>query len=117
MRDVCRLFLREFCVEILESAFNNLMRQVRRTLERAGSGHDDSYLLWALRFCMEFNRLGGFKLHLVSEALSTSCMHWVLGRVQHHIDMMTSDKKNARAWARRLHIGMQVRTNCYIHRI
>lgn len=61
----CRLFLREFCVEILESAFNNLMRQVRRTLEHAGTGHDDSYLMWALRFCMEFNRLSGFKLHLV----------------------------------------------------
>lgn len=60
-----RLFLREFCIEILQSAYNNLIRQVRRVLERSTSGHDDSYLLWALRFFMEFNRLSEFKLDLI----------------------------------------------------
>lgn len=61
-----RLFLREYCIEILTSAYNNMVKQVRRTLERnALIGHDDSYLLWAIRFFMEFNRLNGFQLHLV----------------------------------------------------
>lgn len=64
-----RLFLREFCIEMLRSAYNNLVRQVRRLLERnangGSSGHDDSYLLWAIRFFMEFNRLSGFQLDLV----------------------------------------------------
>lgn len=60
-----RLFLREFAIEILRSAFNTLVRQVRRTLERNSSGHDDSYLLWAIRFFLEFNRLSGFQLPLV----------------------------------------------------
>lgn len=61
-----RLFLREFSIEILRSAYNNLVRQVRRALERSiSTGHDDSYLLWAIRFFMEFNRLSGFQLDLV----------------------------------------------------
>lgn len=60
-----RLFLREFCIEILGSAFNNLVRQVRRVLERSTTGNDDSYLLWAIRFFLEFNRLNDFQLQLV----------------------------------------------------
>lgn len=60
-----RLFLREFCIEILGSAFNNLVRQVRRVLERSTTGNDDSYLLWAMRFFLEFNRLSNFQLQLV----------------------------------------------------
>ncbi len=60
-----RLFLREFCIEILGSAFNNLVRQVRRVLERSTTGNDDSYLLWAIRFFLEFNRLSDFQLQLV----------------------------------------------------
>lgn len=43
-----------------------------------------------------------------SEALSTQNFHWVLGRIQHHLDMLTSDKKNAKLWERRLTIAMQV---------
>lgn len=65
-----RLFLRQFCIEILRASYNNLVRQVRRVLERhagqeAGGGHDDSYLLWAIRFFMEFNRVYKFDLELV----------------------------------------------------
>ncbi|XP_031631724.1 protein timeless homolog [Contarinia nasturtii] len=102
-----RLFLRQFAIEILQSAFNNMVRQVRRTLDRGVSGNDDSYLLWIIRFFLEFNRLSTFKLPLVSEALSTQNFHWVLGRVQHHMDMLTSDKNNIKLWERRLHIAIQ----------
>lgn len=104
-----RLCLREFCIEILRSAYNTLVRQVRRVLERnAGTGnHDDSYLLWAIRFFMEFNRLSGMQLELVSESLSVQCFHWVLMRMQHDMDMIVSDKKQARVWAKRLHVALQ----------
>lgn len=62
-----RLCLREYCIEVLRSAYNTLVRQVRRVLERnaGSSSHDDSYLLWAIRFFMEFNRLSGLQLQLV----------------------------------------------------
>lgn len=61
-----RLFLREYCIEILTSAYNNIVRQVRRSVERnANLGHDDSYLMWCIRFFMEFNRFNGFQLELV----------------------------------------------------
>ncbi|XP_055324474.1 protein timeless homolog [Sitodiplosis mosellana] len=102
-----RLFLRQFAIELLQSAFNNMVRQVRRTLDRGTTGNDDSYLLWVIRFFLEFNRLNGFKIPLVSEALSTQNFHWVLGRVQHHLDMLTSDKQNIKLWERRLSIAIQ----------
>lgn len=103
-----RLLLREFCIEILRSAYNTLVRHVRRVLEHsAGVGHDDSYLLWAIRFFMEFNRLNGFQVELVSESLSTNCFHWVVSRIQHHMDMLDSDKRNSRIWGKRLHIALQ----------
>lgn len=127
---------------------------MRRTLERSSSGNDDSYLLWVIRFFLEFNRLDGFKLPLVrwvlsvcpcqgsylnfvllisnncslsfvwcvclrlnSEALSSTNYHWVLGRIQHHLDMLTSDKKNAKLWERRLNIAIQVRKSRILSRI
>lgn len=62
---IFRLFLRQFAIELLQSAFNNMVRQVRRTLERGTTGNDDSYLLWCIRFFLEFNRLNEFKLPLV----------------------------------------------------
>lgn len=43
-----------------------------------------------------------------SEALSNQNYHWVLGRIQHHMDMLTSDKKNVKLWGKRLHIAIQV---------
>ncbi|XP_001998905.3 protein timeless homolog [Drosophila mojavensis] len=103
-----RLCLREYCIEVLRSAYNTLVRQVRRVLERnaGSSSHDDSYLLWAIRFFMEFNRLSGLQLQLVSESLSVQCFHWVLTRMQHDMDMILCDKKQARLWAKRLHVAL-----------
>ncbi|KAH8358759.1 hypothetical protein KR093_002235 [Drosophila rubida] len=103
-----RLCLREYCIEVLRSAYNTLVRQVRRVLERnaGSSSHDDSYLLWAIRFFMEFNRLSGLQLQLVSESLSVQCFHWVLTRMQHDMDMIQCDKKQARLWAKRLHVAL-----------
>lgn len=107
-----RLFLREFCIEILTSAFNNLIRQVRRVLDRnhgvsGAGGHDQSYLLWAMRFFLEFNRLNGFKLHLVSETLSTGSVHWICNQIQHDVEMIQTDKKMKIKWNRRLQLGVQ----------
>lgn len=107
-----RIFLREFCIEILTSAFNNLVRQVRRVLERnhgigESSGHDQSYLLWAMRFFLEFNRLTGFKLHLVTETLSTGSVHWICTQIQNDAEMIQTDKKKKIKWNRRLQLGIQ----------
>lgn len=106
-----RLFLREFCIEIITSAFNNLVRQVRRVLERSNGaddhGHDQSYLLWAMRFFLEFNRLNGFKLHLASETLSPGSIHWIISQIQHDNEMVQSDKKKKIKWNRRLQLGIQ----------
>lgn len=105
-----RLFLREFCIEILTSAFNNIIHQVRRALERIrgrDAGNDESYLLWAIRFFLEFNRLNGFKLALVSETLSVSTIHWITGRMQHDVEMIGTDKNKKLNWNRRLQLGVK----------
>lgn len=106
-----RLFLREFCVQILDTAYNRFVRQARRLLEsNSGSeiGNDDSYLLWAIRFFMEFNRLSGdFRLAVVSETLSANTFHYVLTRIQHDADIMQTDKTRARMWGKRLNIAVK----------
>jgi timeless len=107
-----RIVLREFCLEILTSAFNNLVRQVRRVLERnhvngEGSGHDQSYLLWAMRFFLEFNRLNGFNLEHVSEIMSGGTIHWICNQIQNDFEMISSDKKRKIHWNRRLQLGIQ----------
>ena len=107
-----RLILREFCIEILTSAFNNTVRQVRRVLDRnfglgETGGHDQSYLLWAMRFFLEFNRLNGFKLHLVTETLSTGSVHWICNQIQQDAEAIQTDKKRKIKWNRRLQLGIQ----------
>uniref|UniRef100_A0A182MZ69 Timeless N-terminal domain-containing protein n=1 Tax=Anopheles dirus TaxID=7168 RepID=A0A182MZ69_9DIPT len=105
-----RLFLREYCMEILR-VYNNMVRQVRRYLDQSGSSdsefHDDSYLLWATRFFLEFNRLSGFKIELVSESLSVDTFHWIVTRLETYIDNVVSDKTRKSIWARRLQLAVQ----------
>lgn len=61
-----RLFLKEFCVEFLNGAYNTLMYYAKDNLVRAkAQSHDESYYLWALRFFMEFNRSYKFEVKLV----------------------------------------------------
>lgn len=61
-----RLFLKEFCAEFLNGAYNTLMYHVKDNLVRAkAQAHDESYYLWALRFFMEFNRCHKFEVKLV----------------------------------------------------
>lgn len=61
-----RLFLKEFCSEFLNGAYNAFMYHVKDNLVRAkAQSHDESYYLWAMRFFMEFNRRYKFEVKLV----------------------------------------------------
>ncbi|KFB46573.1 AGAP010787-PA-like protein [Anopheles sinensis] len=106
-----RLFLREYGMEILR-LYNNMVRQVRRYLDQHGSVsvsdfNDDSYLLWAIRFFLEFNRHGGLKIELVSESLTIDTFHWIITRMENCMENIVSDKTRKTLWARRLHIAVQ----------
>lgn len=59
-----RLCLREYCVEILASTFNTMVEEGRQLVNSGGTekNADMSYLLWAIRFFMEYNRLSGMKV-------------------------------------------------------
>uniref|UniRef100_A0AAG5CUZ1 Timeless N-terminal domain-containing protein n=1 Tax=Anopheles atroparvus TaxID=41427 RepID=A0AAG5CUZ1_ANOAO len=106
-----RLFLREYGMEILR-LYNNMVRQVRRYLDQSGSAsvsdfNDDSYLLWAIRFFLEFNRHSGLKIELVSESLTVDTFHWIITRMENCMENIVSDKTRKSIWARRLHIAVQ----------
>ena len=68
-----RLMLKEFCLQLLNGAYNSLMHVVKDCLVRLkAQDHDESYYLWALKFFMEFNRNSKFRVELVSETMSVS---------------------------------------------
>uniref|UniRef100_A0A182P9V5 Timeless N-terminal domain-containing protein n=1 Tax=Anopheles epiroticus TaxID=199890 RepID=A0A182P9V5_9DIPT len=105
-----RLFLREYCMEILR-VYNNMVRQARRYLNQHGTSvsefHDDSYLLWAIRFFLEFNRHSGFKIELVSESLNIDTFHWTVTRMDTYTENIIADKTRKSIWSRRLHLTVQ----------
>ncbi|EEZ99220.1 protein timeless homolog isoform X1 [Tribolium castaneum] len=102
-----RLFLKEFCVEFLNGAYNTLMYHVKDNLVRArAQAHDESYYLWALRFFMEFNRCYKFEVKLVSETMAVQTFRYVQQLTEKYFDMIQSDKKNAVLWSRRLHLAL-----------
>ncbi|XP_058065592.1 protein timeless homolog [Anopheles bellator] len=105
-----RMCLREYCVEVL-CLFNNIVKQARRYLSQfentASEFHDDTYLLWAVRFFMEFNRYNGLNIELVSEALSMTTFHWIITRIEGYNDLIVCDKTRKRVWSKRLHNAIQ----------
>ncbi|KAJ3665888.1 hypothetical protein Zmor_001353 [Zophobas morio] len=102
-----RLFLKEFCVEFLNGAYNTLMYHVKDNLVRArAQAHDESYYLWALRFFMEFNRCYKFEVKLVSETMSVQTFRYVQQLMEKFFDMIQTDKKNIILWSRRLHLAL-----------
>lgn len=69
-----RLMLKEFCLELLNGAYNSLMHVVKDSLvRRKAQENDETYYLWSLKFFMEFNRnCPKFRVELVSETMSVS---------------------------------------------
>ncbi|CAG4919471.1 unnamed protein product [Colias eurytheme] len=105
-----RLFLKEFCIEFLNSSYNPLMHYVKDVLVRAkAQQNDESYFLWAMRFFMEFNRGHKFDVALVSETMSVPMFHYVQQQMEKYYDMIRVEKKKYHAWVRRLHLALK----CY----
>ncbi|XP_069688768.1 protein timeless homolog [Periplaneta americana] len=103
-----RLFLKKFCVEFLNGAYNTLMYHVKDGLVRAkAQANDESYYLWAMKFFMEFNRNYKFQVKLVSETMSVQTFHFVQTQLENCYDMMTSDKKKLLLWSRRMHLALR----------
>uniref|UniRef100_A0AAR5P976 Timeless N-terminal domain-containing protein n=1 Tax=Dendroctonus ponderosae TaxID=77166 RepID=A0AAR5P976_DENPD len=102
-----RLFLKEFCAEFLNGAYNTLMYHVKDNLVRAkAQAHDESYYLWAMRFFMEFNRCYKFEVKLVSETVAVQTFHYVQRQSETFYDLMSTDGKKLILWSRRLHLAL-----------
>ncbi|XP_033230286.1 protein timeless homolog [Belonocnema kinseyi] len=104
-----RLFLKEFCVEFLNGAYNSVMRYARSCINstNAGSPMDASYYLWAMRFFMEFNRHYKFHVKYVSETISTEIFHVVQRQMEQYYEMLSVEKKKTHFWSRRLHLALK----------
>ena len=107
-----RLFLKEFCIEFLHSAYNQLMEVVKDALNRRSANqNDESYYLWALRFFMKFNRNHEMKIELVSETLSRQTFHFLQQQMDNYRDNFEHEKKNRPKylmWGRRMHLCIRL---------
>ncbi|XP_046687268.1 protein timeless homolog isoform X2 [Homalodisca vitripennis] len=103
-----RLFLKEFCVEFLNGAYNPLMYKVRENLVRAvGQPNDETYYFWAMKFFMEFNRLYKFQVKLISETMHQQIFHFVQTQMENWLENMIVDKKKIPLWSRRIHQALK----------
>ncbi|RZF49039.1 hypothetical protein LSTR_LSTR011401 [Laodelphax striatellus] len=102
-----RLFLKEFCVDLLNGAYNPLMRRVKDIIERGKSNGDESYYFWAMKFFMEFNRSYNFQVKLVSETLSIETFHFIQTQLENWNDLMMTDQKKIALWSRRMHLALK----------
>ncbi|XP_041971304.1 protein timeless homolog [Aricia agestis] len=103
-----RLFLKEFCIEFLNSSYNPMMHYVKDVLVRAkAQQNDESYYLWAMKFFMEFNRGHNFQVGLVSETMSVPMFHYVQQQMEKYYDMIKVEKKKFSVWVRRLHLALR----------
>ena len=106
-----RLFLKEFCIEFLNGAYNQLMYVVKDNLNRQkAQQNDETYYLWALKFFMEFNRLHNFRVELVSETMSKSTFHYIHQQIEAYKDHYEHEKRNrpmCLTWARRMHLAIK----------
>ncbi|KAI0224465.1 hypothetical protein LSAT2_024533 [Lamellibrachia satsuma] len=102
-----RVFLREFCVQLLENCYNPLMYAVKDILVRSkAQENDETYYLWAMRFFMEFNRRYNFRIDLVSETMSVQAFHTIHMNLQTFHEMVLTNKKEGVIWSRRLHLAL-----------
>lgn len=104
-----RLFLKEFCVEFLNGAYNPVMRYTRSCINNANSdGHVDArFYLWAMRFFMEFNRNYKFHVKYVSETISTEIFHLVQRQMEEYYEILSLEKKKTQLWSGRLHLALK----------
>ncbi|XP_013399698.1 protein timeless homolog [Lingula anatina] len=103
-----RLFLKEFCIQLLENCYNPLMYAVKDSLLHSkAQENDESYYLWAMRFFMQFNRLYKFRVELVSETMSVPTFHYIQTNLMTYHETVLSDKKEAVTWSKRMHLALR----------
>ena len=107
-----RLFLKDFCLDFINGAYNKLMRLVKDNLDRHRAQKDDeTYYLWAIKFFMEFNRsLQTFRVDLVSETLSSTTYYFITQKVDEYKDNYDHEKRNrpkCLLFARRMHLAIR----------
>ncbi|KAK2582183.1 hypothetical protein KPH14_004539 [Odynerus spinipes] len=104
-----RLFLKEFCVEFLNGAYNPVMRYAKSCIiaDVQCDASESSCYLWALRFFMEFNRCYKFQVKYVSETISTEIFYLIQRQMDQYYEMIVTDKKRIPIWSHRLHLALK----------
>ncbi|XP_078488452.1 protein timeless homolog [Ciona intestinalis] len=102
--------LKEFCSRLLDSSYNVLMKAVKDRLSREkAQDHDETYYFWAMSFFLQFNRHCNFRVDLISETLQLETLHYLEMQMVTYFDLMGTDKDEAKAWGKRMHLTLR----CY----
>ncbi|XP_064471773.1 protein timeless homolog isoform X2 [Ornithodoros turicata] len=103
-----RLFLKSLCEDFLKLAYNPMMKTVKRHLQRnKAQSNDESYYFWSVQFFMEFCRQSHSDISLVSETLSKETFHYIQTQMEQYYEMMVTEKRKIRLWAKRLHVALK----------
>lgn len=98
--------LSKMCLEFLEQ-YNDLMPEARSHVTRSSNQGDNTILLWALAFFMEFNRYSKKNVALVSCTYSTETLHFVHTLLLTALDQLRAEKKCHSIPSRRLHAALR----------
>ncbi len=110
-----RIILKNFCLAFMQSSYNQFLRNLRDLIARKKLEYEEvSQYYWLIQFLTEFNRNVDTtdeqtKIEQIKETFSVELFHSVEVYIQHCIEMMRVEKKQARLWAKRMHTSLK----CY----
>ncbi|XP_023244200.1 protein timeless homolog isoform X1 [Centruroides sculpturatus] len=103
-----RLCLRDFCKEFLDTAYNLFMKLIKEYLMgNQIQANDETYYFWAIKFFMEFNRLSGSAMSLITETMSIQSFHYLQTQIEYYYEMTINDKKKIVQWSKRMHLALK----------
>ena len=102
-----RCFLKEFCLEFLNS-FSNFMSIVKNRLDSGKSlVQDQTYYFWAITFFLQFAQASNIDVELVKNFLSVEPFHFIQTNIDLAFDHLKIEKKNIITWTKRIHIMLK----------
>lgn len=100
-----RIFLKEFCIELLNCSYNNLMSVVKeKLLSGKGLPNDETFYFWALRFFLEFNCAYNLDIKLISDSVNVQTFHFLQTNMDENFEKLLCEKKKRSLWVKKLHL-------------
>lgn len=100
--------LQNFCSQFISTCYNPIMNYIKCALDRShAQDNDETYYFWAAYFFMEFNRASKADCKFIEETISIDYYHYLHTIMEHHLDMISKERFEYKAWFRRLHTALR----------